>query len=125
MKKYIDRSAQTRFVEKMTWSKHPKPAIRRTHLRAAEKVSLLPKVAVYFASRDAGRSRTSVANSGHAPKFDARTVIGGTSFVATRFWSIAIHGYSAPWGRIRPVTGLLPTSGWRAIEKIVSSCKQA
>jgi hypothetical protein len=43
MKKYIDRSAQTRFMEKMTWSKHPKPAIRRTHLRDAEKVSLLPR----------------------------------------------------------------------------------
>jgi hypothetical protein len=26
--------AQTRFVEEVTWSKHPKPAIRRSHLRA-------------------------------------------------------------------------------------------
>ncbi len=52
--------AQTRFVEKMMWSKHPKPAIRRTQSQSFR------LVAGYFAFRDAGRSRPSVANSGQA-----------------------------------------------------------
>jgi hypothetical protein len=73
--------AQTRFVEEVTWSKHPKPAIRRSNLRAAEKVPLLPSGGLFCLSRSSALPDFGTKFRAR-PKFDARTVIG-TSFVAT------------------------------------------